>query len=130
MEDNVGVQLIIQLSQNFATASALDAVKSHSHVRLFAHQGLQHTRAISPLSPRVYSNSCPLSCLCYLTISFSVDPFFASHLSQHRGLFWQVGSLHQVAKVLELQHLSFQGIFRIDFLWDWLVWSPCSPRDS
>ena len=33
------------------------------------------------------------------------------------------GSSHQVAKVLEfqLQHQSFQGIFRTDFLWvDWL----------
>ena len=35
-------------------------------------------------------------------------------------------------KVLEFQfqHQSFQWIFRTDFLWDWLVWSPCSPRDS
>ena len=40
--------------------------------------------------------------------------------------------LHQVAKVLEfqLQHESFQWIFRTDFLWDGLVGSPCSPRDS
>ena len=30
-----------------------------------------------------------------------------------------------MAKVLELQHQSFQWIFRVDFLWDWLVWSPC-----
>ena len=39
---------------------------------------------------------------------------------------------YQVAKVLEvqLQHQSFQWIFRVDFLLDWLVWSPCSPRDS
>ena len=39
---------------------------------------------------------------------------------------------HQVAKVLEfqLQHQSFQWIYRTDFLWDWLVASPCSPRDS
>ena len=37
-----------------------------------------------------------------------------------------------MAKVLELQlqHQSFQWIFRIDFFQDWLVWSPCSPRDS
>ena len=37
-----------------------------------------------------------------------------------------------MAKVLEfqLQHQSCQWIFRVDFLWDWLVWSPCSPRDS
>ena len=54
----------------------------------------------------------------------------AFDLSQHRGLFQWVTSLHQVAKVLELQHQSFQRIFRVYFLQDWLVWSPCSPRDS
>ena len=31
---------------------------------------------------------------------------------------------------LQLQHLSFQWIFRTGFLYDGLVWSPCSPRDS
>ena len=41
-----------------------------------------------------------------------------------------VSSSHQVAKVLELQHQSFQWIFRTDFLEDGLVGSPCSPRDS
>ena len=30
----------------------------------------------------------------------------------------------------QLQHQSFQWIFRIEFFEDWLVWSPCSPRDS
>ena len=42
----------------------------------------------------------------------------ALSLSQHQGLFKWVSSSHQVAKVLELQfqHLSFQWIFRIDFL--------------
>ena len=54
----------------------------------------------------------------------------AFNLSQHQGLFQWVSSSHQVAKVLELQHQSFQWIFRIDFLYDWLVWSLCSPRDS
>ena len=44
-------------------------------------------------------------------------------------VFW-VSSLHQVAKVLEFQHQSFQWIFRTDFLQDWMAWSPCSPRDS
>ena len=53
----------------------------------------------------------------------------AFDLSQHQGLFQWIGSLYQVAKVLELQlqHQSFQWIFRVDFLYDWLV---CSPRDS
>ena len=55
----------------------------------------------------------------------------AFSLSQHQGLFKQVSSSHQVAKVLELQlqHQSFQWILRTDFLQDWLVWFPCSPRD-
>ena len=40
-------------------------------------------------------------------------------------------SLHQVAKVLEfqLQYQSFQWISRTEPLQDWLVGSPCSPRD-
>ena len=42
----------------------------------------------------------------------------AFNLSQHQGLFQWVRSSHQVAKVLEfqLQHQSFQWIFRTDFL--------------
>ena len=42
----------------------------------------------------------------------------AFNLSQHQGLFKWVSSLYQVAKVLELQlqHQSFQWIFRTDFL--------------
>ena len=42
----------------------------------------------------------------------------AFNLSQHQGLFKWVSSSHQVAKVLEfqLQHQSFQWIFRTDFL--------------
>ena len=56
----------------------------------------------------------------------------AFNLSQHQDLSCWVGSSHQMAKVLELQlqHQSFQWIFRVDFLQDWLVWSPCCPRDS
>ena len=49
--------------------------------------------------------------------------------SQHQGLF-RVSSSHQVVKLLELQHQSFQWIFRTDFLQDWLLWSPCNTRDS
>ena len=56
----------------------------------------------------------------------------AFYLSQHQGLFQWISSLYQVAKVVEFQlyHQSFKCIFSIDFLYDWLVWSPCSPRDS
>ena len=54
----------------------------------------------------------------------------AFNLYHHQGLFQWVDYSHQVAKVLELQYQSFQWIFRVDFLLDSLVWSPCCPRDS
>ena len=60
----------------------------------------------------------------HLILSSPSPPAF--NLSQHQGLFKWVTSLHQVAKVLEfqLQHQSFQWIFKADFLIsfriDWL----------
>ena len=39
----------------------------------------------------------------------------AFSLSQHQGIFQWVSSLHQVDKVLKLQHQSFQWIFRLEF---------------
>ena len=50
----------------------------------------------------------------------SASPAF--NLSQHQGLFQQVSSSHQVAKILEfqLQHQSFQWISLISFRMDWL----------
>ena len=60
----------------------------------------------------------------------------AFNLSQHQGLFQWVSSSHQAAKLLELQlqHLSFQWIFRTDFRWGlkpvmmetevWVRWLP------
>ena len=47
--------------------------------------------------------------------SLSPPSIPASNLSQHQGLFLWVSSLHQVDKVLELQHQSFQWIFRIQY---------------
>ena len=56
----------------------------------------------------------------------------APNPSRHQGLSQWVNSSHEVAKVLEfqLQHQSFQWTPRTDLLWDGLVGSPCSPRDS
>ena len=56
----------------------------------------------------------------------------ALHFPSIRIFYSWVGSWHQVAKVLDLQlqHQSFQWKFRVDFLYDWLVWFPYSPRDS
>ena len=58
----------------FSTVQSLSLFNS-----LWPH-GLQHIRLPSPSStPRVYSNSCPLSWWCHPTISSSVTPF-SSHL--------------------------------------------------
>ena len=87
--------------------------------------GLQPTRPPCPSpTPRVHPNPCPSSRWCHPTISSSVVPFSSAfNLSQHRGLFTWVSSLHQVAKGLEfqLQHQSFNehsGLtsFRMDWL--------------
>ena len=57
------------------------SVQSLSHVQLFVTPWTQqHTRPPCPSpTPRVYSNSCPLSQWCHPTISSSVIPF-SSHL--------------------------------------------------
>ena len=77
--------------------------------------GLQHSRPPCPSpTPRAYSNSCPSLWWCHPTISSSVIPF-SSCLQSFPGSF----AMSQfIAKVLELQlqHQSFQWIFRTDFL--------------
>ena len=66
-------------------------------------------------------------------ISSSVIPF-SSHLQSFpaSGSFQMKEFLTSDGQILELhlQHQSFQWIFRTDFFYDWLVWSPCNPRDS
>ena len=86
---------------------------------LLPHE-LQHTRFLCPpLSPGVCS-------IHVHWVGDAIQPFhpllspspLALNLSQHQGLFKWVSSSHQVTKVLELQlqHQSFQWIFRVDFL--------------
>ena len=87
--------------------------------------GLEHARLPCPSpTPRASLNSCPSSRWCHSTISSVIS--FSSGLQSFpaSGFFslW-LSSLHQVAKVLDLQlqHHSFQWIFRIDsFNTDWL----------
>ena len=80
-------------------------VQSLSFIWLFATSWTE-TQQSSP-SPRDYSDSYPLSQWGHPTISssmiYSVLLLLLPYLSQHQGLFKWVGSLHQVAKVLELQ---------------------------
>ena len=97
-------------------------------------QGLQHARLLCPSpTPGACSNSCP-----------SIKSVMSSnHLILCHPLFllpsifpsirvFSNESVLRIAKVLkiQLQHQSFQRLFRTDFLYDGLVGSPCSPRDS
>ena len=105
-------------SVQFSRSVVSDSLQPH---------GLQYARPPCPSpTPGACSNSCPSSPSSdviqpsYLLSSPSPPAFY---LSQHQGLFQWVGSLHQVANIMELQlqHQSFQWIFRTDFLWmDWL----------
>ena len=86
------------------------------------------------LSPRVSPNSCPLiESMISSNISFSV-----AHFSSCSQSFPASGSL-PMSWLFEARGQSIgasasasvlPGLFRAYFLWDWLVLSPCCPRDS
>ena len=81
--------------------------------------GMQHTSLpCLSLTPEACSNSCPSSWWCHSTISSSVIPSSSCLQSFPASGSFPMGQLHPVAKVLELQlqHQSFQWIFRVDFL--------------
>ena len=85
---------------------------------LWSHES-QHIRPPCPSpTPRVYSNSCPLSWWCHLTISSSVVPFSAClqsfPASGSSPMSWLFTSGGQALE-LQLQHQSFQWIFSVDF---------------
>ena len=106
---------------------------------------------LTPIPPsiRVFSNESTLRMRWpkYWSFSFSINPS-----KEHPGLIsfrmdWlDLFAVQRTLKSLPQHHsskasillcsaffivqLSFQWIFRVDFLHDWLVWSPCSPGDS
>ena len=100
-----------------------DSLQPHGHTR-FSHLSL---------SPRVCSNSCPLSPWCYLSIYVILwcpSPLVLN-FSQHQDLSQLVSFAHQVAKVLklQLQHQSVQWYSGfISYRMDWF--DLLSPRDS
>ena len=79
---------------------------SHSVVaNCLSPHGPQHARPPCPSpTPRVYSDSCPLSRWCHPAISSSVVPFSScpQSLPASESFQW-VNSSHEVAKVLEFQ---------------------------
>ena len=123
-ESNLGLlhcrQILYQLSyeksnNNFSVQFS-HSVMSDS---LWPHEPQYARPPCLSRTPGVYWNSCPSSQWCHTTISPSVILFSSCPQSlPASGLLQWVSSLHQVAKVLgfQLQHQSFQWIFRTDFL--------------
>ena len=127
----IGVYLLyndaVLVSAVWQSESAISLFSSSVMSDSLRPHGLQHTRISCPSStPGACSNSCSLY--------WVGDAHQPSHpllspsppglnFSQHQGLFQWVSSLHQVAKVLELQlrHQSLQWISYmctyIPFLW-------------
>ena len=93
-----------------------------SFVQLFEH-GLKQARLPCPsLSPRVWSNSCPLSWRCHPTISSSVAPFssclqsFPASESFLMSQFFASGGQSIGTSALEsVLPMNIQGWFRIDW---------------
>ena len=126
----LSLRIILRLNITLFSSKRFFSSVAQSCLALGPHE-LQHARPPCPLpTPRVYSNSCPLSWWCHPTISSSVIPFSHFQSFPASGSFQWVSSSHQVAKVLEFQLQSLQWIFRTDLLWDGLVGSPCYLRDS
>ena len=85
------------------------------------------------LYPWVCSESCPLSQWYYLTISSSAALFSFCHQSFPASgsfpviqLFSSCSQSIGVSAWTSVLLMNFQGWFPLD----WLVWFPCSPRDS
>ena len=95
--------------------------------------GLQHTRLPCPSpTPRVNSNSCPLSQWCHSTISSSVIPF-----STHLQSFPASGSFRMsqfYASGVQSIGVSASASVLPITIQDWFTlgltgWTPCGPRD-
>ena len=100
-----------------------------SHVYTFWPHGLKHARLLwPPLSP---------SLLKYMSIEsvMLLNPvLFLTSIFPSIGVFSNESALPikwpKYWSFLQLRHQSFQWIFMVDFLYNWLIWSPCSPRNS
>ena len=81
----------------------------------------QHARPPCPSpTPRVHSNSYPLSRWCHPAISSSVIPFSSCpQSSQHQGLFQWVNSSYEVAKVLD--NIPIKCVF-LSSAYRWVNW--------
>ena len=118
-EDNMKIFVVQSLSHIWLFVAPWTAAHQAS-LSFTISQSLFKLMSIEPMMPSNYLILCP-QLLLLPSIFPSVRVFSNESAFCIR---WP--------KYKEFQHQdqSFQWIFRVDFLWDWWVWSPCSPRDS
>ena len=76
-------------------------------------------------------NPCPLSRWCHPTISSSLTPFLLlPSIFPSIRVFSSESALHIRWPKYWSFSFSIQWIFRVDFLLNWLILSPCCPRNS
>ena len=124
------VCLFVPIGSLFAfgiISMVVKVVQPLSSIQLLWPHGLQHARPpCPPLSPRVCSNSCPLSQWCHPTISSSFTHFSCPQSFPATGSFpmSQLFASGGQSIGASASAQSFHWIFRVDFLSHWLVWSP------
>ena len=110
------------------------------HLKLTKQLLLSHPAVSNSLQPRGLQHSrppCPSPSpeICRVHIHCIGDAIQPSHpltpSSPLPSIFPSIRDFSNGPTVLELQlqHQSFQHVFRVDFPKDWLVWFPCCPRD-
>ena len=107
--------LSVTNSRSSLRLRSIESVMPSSHLILCRHPLL----LLPPILPA--SESFPMSQLFQWggqSTGVSASASFSPKKSQHQGLCKWISSLYQVAKILELQlqYLSFQWVFRTDFL--------------
>ena len=113
----------------------LSSVQLLSHVWFFVTPwaAADHFFFCPSLTPVACSNSGPSNRWCHSTISSFVIPFSSCLQSfPASGSFpmSQFCTSDGQSIGIQLQHQSFQWIFSAYILYNWLVWSPCSSKDS
>ena len=112
------------LSFSYAVVQLLSHVWLFATSRTVAHQAPLSFTISQSLLRFMSIKSVMLSNYLILTTSFSfcLQFFIAS------GSFSMSQLFASSCQVLDLQHQTFQWIFTVDFLQDWLLWSLCSPK--
>ena len=117
-------QLFTSGGQSIGASASASVLPMDQSVSQFSHSvvpdslwphGLQHARPPCPSPTQTHVHWVSDAIQTSHPLSSPSPPAF--NLSQHQALYKWVSSSHQVAKVLELQlqHESFQSIFRVNF---------------